>query len=260
MKIDIERAFTYVKNDPQVVKKFVIGSCLGIFAALIEVVKLFMPDTQGVKLTPEQTSVLFLMISVVLVLMVLGIVCSLFLTGYFIKNANIRIKNPDSLLPDWKAWYFVTGLKATIAVLFYIIVAVIIALGVPFLFNILFHSRPVTAILSIIVYIPLFLALIVIINLASISFVVDLKFESFFNFSRMKLIYKENIGQFFLYIVLTLGLSFLVSLASGILTLTVIGIIAIPVLNFYQFLVVSDLLAQLVRTAPHFKEITGQEI
>ena len=239
MKIDIERAFTYVKNDPQVVKKFVIGSCLGIFAALIEVVKLFIPDTHGVKLTPEQTSVLYLMISVVLVLMVLGVICSLFLTGYFIKNAHARIENPDSLLPDWKAGYFVTGLKATIAVLFYIIVAVIIALGIPFLFNVLFHSRPVTAILSIIVYIPLFLALIVIINLASISFVVDLKFESFFNFSRMKLIYKENIGQFFL---------------------TVIGIIAIPVLNFYQFLVVSDLLAQLVRTAPHFKEITGQEV
>ena len=53
MKINIENAFTYVKNDPQVVKKFIIGSCLGIFTVLIDIIRLFMPEnTESIKQSP----------------------------------------------------------------------------------------------------------------------------------------------------------------------------------------------------------------
>ncbi len=260
MKINIENAFTYVKNDPQVVKKFIIGSCLGIFTVLIDIIRLFMPEnTESIKQSPEAMQGLLLLVSVVLILMLISLVCSFFLTGYFMKNAHIRIKNPDSFLPEWNFGLLLKGVEAAMGALIYIIVLVLAAAAVISLFYALTSNTLVTTILSLIVLIPVVLAFIVVVNLGSISYAVDLRFASFFNFSRMKQIWNENIGSVVLYLVLMAGLSFLVSMISGLLTLTIIGIAAIPVLNFYQLMIVSDLLSQVVRTAPHFKEITGQE-
>ena len=166
MKINIENAFTYVKNDPQVVKKFIIGSCLGIFTVLIDIIRLFMPEnTESIKQSPEAMQGLLLLVSVVLILMLISLVCSFFLTGYFMKNAHIRIKNPDSFLPEWNLGLLLKGVEAAMGALIYIIVLVLAAAAVISLFYALTSNTLVTTILSLIVLIPVVLAFIVVVNL-----------------------------------------------------------------------------------------------
>ncbi len=259
MKIDIEKAFTYVKNDPHWVKKFVIGACLGIFPALFQLIRVFMPDTKNLSAAQMQDVMIF--IPFLLILAILGMLCSLFLSGYSVKNANIRIKNPESMLPEWNfGEYFVLGFKNIAANMIYIIALLLIVFGIIMLFYSITHEKTITTILSILFCIPVFIIFLIVLNLGFVSFTTDLKFTSYFKFNRMKKLVNKHILTFLLFIALTAGLSMLVSLANDILTLTVLGIVVIPFINFYQTTITSDLIAQFVRTAPEFDEIPNQEV
>lgn len=259
MKIDIEQAFTYLKNDEHWVRKFLTGSCLCIFPALLQLLADFMPDT-GKTPKPEM-EYLGLYVAIFLIVGLLGVFCSLFTCGYQAKNINMRIKNKDSLLPDWKFWEcFVLGIKATIAVIVYIIALIAVIAGIFYVCKMLIADKIIFVIFTVPGSILVSIAVILIMNLGFASFSTDLKFSSYFNFGRMKKFVKNNVLTFLLYIVLIAGLTVLTSMATGILSITIIGIVAVPFILFYQYMITCDIVAQFVRTAPEFDVIpkTGE--
>lgn len=258
MKIDVEKAFTYVKNDPDWVKKYLIGVGLCIFPAMLEIIKIFVPD--GKNPSPAEIKLLAVLLPIILLFVIGSVICAFLTGGYLVKTANTRMKNPDSCLPDWKfGEAFWLGLKAFCASGVYVIGIVVFVLCAVLLFNAIFQNNILTLIASCIVFIIALICVGVALSLGWVAYTIDYKFSSYFNFSKMKQLVNKNIPTFLIYVALMMGLSLFAQIASGMLSLTIIGVVAIPFISFYQIIVSADIVAQFVSTGPEFDKLCVKE-
>ena len=94
---------------------------------------------------------------------------------------------------------------------------------------------------------------------ASLAFSTNLKFASYFNFPLITKFVTKNFLEFFIYVLLIFALSTMANIVNGILALTIVGIVAIPFVLFYQLLVANDLAAQFVRNTLDMNESAQEQ-
>ena len=257
MGLDLEKSFKYMFKDTDWKKKFLIGGFFSIGLVLTNLGQVVnhIPNSyyESVfkQMTMEQMLGAFLLLCFLFLTMS---VLSVFTSGYFAKNINLRIFRPDAELLPWENFgnMFSVGIKASVAIFIYIL-ALVLIMAVPVLLIILTAASDNT---SLSILLILFMALCFLILLfvftiylaaATLAFSTDLKFSSFFNFKLIHTFIKKDFFNFFIYLVILFALNSLIGILNMVLTLTVIGILALPFTMFYQYLVANDIAAQFVR-------------
>lgn len=254
MNLNVENALTYVTKDPKWKKKCAIGAVLLFLQAISPFVNQFsaaikeMPPATLAKIAPY--------LPLLLIVALLVVFFTIFVGGYISKNTNQRIMKPDSLLPEWNNWksLFIIGFKASFAIWVYIIIFGLALIALFALLITLTHSTSVGLIIGMLIMIPCLFIFTFILSVANLSFVTDLRFSSYFNFKLMANLIKNNLVEFIIYLLICFGVSSLYSIMSMLLTVTIIGVIFLPFISFYQFLITSDLAAQFIRNSLSQKE------
>ena len=268
MGLNIESAIKYMFKDKDCKKKLLIGSLFMIGMAVLNVMSK-VAELIGDMKEEQLKAYMHLLPQFLIIGSVIFIgasILNIFSSGYFAKNINLRIFKPDAELLEWTDWgnMFLVGIKSTIAVCIYIAVFLLI-LMIPVFFIVLsaavFNKGAV--ILCIIVFILLCLILSVFaaifFSAASLAFCTNLKFASYFNFPLITKFVTKNFLEFFIYVLLIFALSTMANIVNGILALTIVGIVAIPFVLFYQLLVANDLAAQFVRNTLDMNESAQQQ-
>lgn len=256
MELNIENAIKYMFKDKEWKKKFLIGSLFMVGMVIMNVISELSRMLSDVK--PEQIKPYMEMIPAILIvtvfLFVIGSILNIFVTGYFAKNINLRIFKPNSNLLEWRNWgnMFFVGVKATAAILIYFLIfGLLLLLPLIVIIGLIATKEKILILLvSLFTIGVIFLASIIFaffLGAASLAFNTDLKFSSYFNFKLIKKFITKNFFQFFIYIILVTAIAIAVNIINSILMLTVVGIILMPVILFYQFMVQNDLAAQFVR-------------
>lgn len=257
MSIDFEKSLTYIAKDPDWGNKLLAGS--GIMLA--SYVLLFMPV---VGLLFEN---LFLTICLFLFSFVTFCVLQFAILGYGCKIAKVQVDTPDeAILPNWikDFWQLVCiGFKYTIGnILFFVpllfvmsaLAAIpfvmitgsdlpeyVLMLGIPLLF--LFFILLIFLYIFTLLFLPLF----------SVNFMKDFKIISFINFKEGFELLRGHWGDYFIMLLLFIALACLSGTVASMLFCTIIGIVFIPILYFYTYLVFVNICAQfliMLKTAP----------
>ncbi|MBS4759512.1 MAG: DUF4013 domain-containing protein [Clostridium sp.] len=263
MGLNIEYSIKYMFQDSQWKKKFLVGALfmLGMTVMnLVGQVSNFVSDLSAKEIKTYIKPYMHLLPEIIIgsvIIFLLAMILSVFTSGYFAKNINLRIFKPESNLLDWNNFsdMFFVGLKVTMATIIYF-VAYAIMLIFPFALFIAFSAfagagGKLYMILAFIITIVYLLAISVILcfyfGAATLAFSTDLRFASYFNFSLINKFITKNFFEFFVYMLIILAVSFLVNIINSVLMITLVGIIVMPVLYYYQFLVQNDLAAQFIR-------------
>jgi len=249
MKLDLEKSFSYVFKDNSWVNKLIAGAGIIVCSYLIFAVPIFVYIfTSSVKMT-----VLSLFLS-----FCASIFLSCTLSGFVAEAANKRINYRNSLLPDWAdiGQLFVSGLKYFVG---YILFSVpILILMFVFIILLTFYLGQSGA--EIMNNTGLFLAMVLLGTIFLISailysvfcplmmacFYKDLKILSFVDFKSAMNLLRGNGTNYFIVILIFLAFSFLLQTICSFLLVTVVGIILIPVIYFYFYLVIAEIIAQFV--------------
>ena len=249
MELDFEKSLTYISKDPGWVNKLLAGAGISLAGFAVFSIPLF--------------AYLFSSSAIIAVLsFLLSFVCSIILyllcTGYYAQTGSRRINFSNSFLPDWAELgkLLKTGLKYNIGLFIFILpvligsVIFLAALAyliahkgllhpAGFLFMTLLGAIVLLLHLLTYVFCPLMMA----------NFFKDLKILSFVNFKEAFAMLKGNVGNYCILILLYLALSIMLQIAFSVLFMTIIGLIFVPVLYFYIYLVSAELTAQFVLCA-----------
>lgn len=251
MKFDLEKTFSYAQNDPCWIKKCLIGSSLCIPIVLSQIINSFIPN----KPTPEIFQTLIIFLPFIAVLAIITLLCSIFTWGFYIKNVNIRIKNPESMLPEWK-WkeLFILGIKAVAGVFVYLV----------FMFGVnvmlIMSAARIGVILMIVLSILWTILFLILLSLGFLSFTTDTRFVSFFDYGKMKKMIVGNVLNYILFVVIILAINIMVSIVFCILMATIIGLVVAPFIIFYQSILMSDIVAQFIRTSPEYAKMNVERL
>ena len=257
MGLDLEKSFKYMFKDTDWKKKFLIGGFFSIGLVISHLGNLAnrIPDSyyESVfkQMSMEQMLGAFLLLCFLFLTMS---VLSVFTSGYFAKNINLRIFRPDAVLLPWENFgnMFSVGIKASFAIFIYVLFLLLL-IAIPFLLGAIIAmsgNKVFAAILMLVgvVYVLImFFVFLIYLAAATLAFSTDLKFSSYFNFKLIHTFIKKDFFNFFIYLVILFALNSLIGILNLVLTLTVIGILALPFTMFYQFLVTNDIQAQFVR-------------
>lgn len=256
MSLNIEHALKYMFKDTEWKMKFLIGSIFMIGMLILNIMNKLLRLLDNVK--PEQIEHYMKIMPAILViggiLFIISTILNIFSTGYFAKNTNLRIFKPESNLLEWNNWtnMFFAGFKANIAVLIYCFTFCLVCC-IPILLIIILsiNLNKMALIIAVLVSISLiFIASITfmfLIAAATLAFNTDLKFSSYFNLGLMKKIITKDFLGFFIYVILICSISILANIINSILMITIVGIVFMPVIYFYQYLVQNELAAQFIR-------------
>lgn len=250
MKLDLERAFSFIFKDNSWVNKLIAGAGIITFSYLIFLMPIFVYIFSS--------SIIFATISLLLSFL-LSIFLSCSIAGFVAETANKRINYRNSLLPDWSEFgrLLVSGFKYFIGYSLYSI-PIILFVGI-FIILLTFYlgqgietgSLYNPATFSAMVFIgTIFLFCIILYTifcpLMMANFYKDLKIVSFIDFKSAFEMLKGNGSNYFVVILIFIAFNFLFQLICSFLILSVIGVILIPVLYFYLYLVVAEVVAQFV--------------
>ena len=258
MELDFEKSLTYISKDPGWVNKLLAGSgiLLASFAVfLTPLIAYLFTDSKGI------------CIGSLLLCIIFAIILTLLLTGYCVQTGNKIINYSNTFLPDWNEFkkMLKTGLKYFVGTFIYSLPALLLSLI--FLICLFFALggnafHPAVFILltmlgaaTLVVYI----LLSIFYPLMSANFYKDLKILSFVNFKTAFEMLKGNVGNYCVLILLFLALSVLAQIIMSLLSITIIGLIFVPVLTFYTYLVSTNLIAQFVLCAKE-KEINTDAV
>ncbi len=252
MNLDFEKSLTYIAKDPQWVSKLLIGAFLllgsmAIFAVPVLVMIL-------------STSILSTVSTFVLCFVVSFLVCMAF-AGYFCVTSNSRIHDPEAVLPDWNNFgkYILTGIKYFVGYFLYVLPAMILS----FIFGAVFFVAAVNAdyssgfgefvgfgflVLCGAAALFTYILTVVFLPLMITNFNKELKTLSFVDFKNAWSLVSCNWGNYVVLILLFIALSVLGQIICMLLCMTVVGIIFVPVVYFYIYLVLADLIAQFAKT------------
>ncbi len=253
MNLDFEKSLTYITKDTQWVNKLLAGSgiLLATFAIFVLPVFVFVFTNSGA------ASIFSFVLC-----FVFSFVLSFALAGYIAETANKRINYQNSILPDWNDFgrFLVTGIKYFAGYFIYILPLVIASMVYFVLLGIVmsgYHLNPsanhaagfILMTLLGALLLLFFIMVMIFCPLMMCNFFKDLKILSFVNFKEAYSLLKDNIGNYFVLILLFIALSVLVQFVFSFLAITVVGLILIPVVYFYTYLVMAEITAQFVLSA-----------
>ncbi len=244
MELDFEKSLTYMSKDPGWVNKLLAGS--GIVLAMYAV---FIIPFFAYIITDSAAAG----IASLLLCLICSAVLSLIMAGYYAQIVNRRINYSNTFLPDWNEFgkLIKTGLKYYVGSFIYYLPFVLlsfificcVAVAVDHGFHIaafllLTGFGAVCAVVGILtmLFVPLMMA----------NFFRDLKILSFINFKSAFEMLKGNVGNYCILILLFIALSVLVQIIMSLLITTIVGIIFLPILYFYSYVVAAELVAQFV--------------
>lgn len=261
MAMDLEKSFTFITEDSEWKKKLAIGGGLGLLSVLI----LLFPILLTTLFTPLVTIKFWLLLSLTTICIVISAVINLAIFGYFSITAHNRIHNKEKFLPEWSDFgaLIAAGVKTVVghvlcflpfilcgAIVF--LLAVFPALLFPAL---LFENNLLSGIFSIISlalslvgFFVLYALIIIFYFLLFGVFLKDLNVLSFLNFKAAYGLVKNNILNYVIFWLFVIIISLIVELVSIILILTIVGILLLPLVFFYSYLVSAEIFAQFVRT------------
>ena len=256
MDMDFEKAFTFISEDSQWKKKLAIGGGLSFLSMIALLIPLFLPVIFRGWLS--------LSIEGFLVSLVIGIiifsVLNLAIFGYFSITAHNRINNQENFLPEWSEFgrLIIAGIKTIIGHVLCFLPFIFIS-GILFLIIVspaVFHDNPISPFLTAIFtiaglfgYFVLYALLLIFYYLLFGTFLKDMKVLSFLNFKTAISLVKNNIINYLIFWLLVVVISLIVQFVSIILIFTIIGILLLPWVMFYSFLVSADVIAQFVKTS-----------
>ncbi len=249
MNLDLEKALVYISRDPAWVNKLLAGS--GILFAMY-----------GIFIIPillyafSKSGVLFA-ISFITSFLISVFLCLIF-SGFLAETCNKRINYNNSILPDWKnlGTMLVSGIKYFLGYFLYSVP--ILLLSFVFLFLITFWIGSPSAfdfqevfifILMVVLgatFLSFIIAYLVFCPLMMANFYKDLKILSFVNFKKAWSMLRGHAGSYFVVLLIFLAFSFLLQTVVSILAISIVGIIFIPVVYFYFYLVIIEIVAQFV--------------
>lgn len=249
MNLDFEKALTYIAKDPGWSNKLLAGAGIWLASFAVFVMPFFVYIATVSALAAGFTFFVSLFLSLLL---------NLVIAGYFAQTASRRINFSNSFLPDWKDFghLALTGLKYYAGFFLYMLPFALFtgiylgalfyqisgdtAIKTPaFLFFTLFGALLLMVYILVMIFTPLMMA----------NYFKTLKILSFVDFKEAFKMLKGNVGNYFVVLLLFLALSVLLQMALSFLVITVIGVIFIPVLYFYLYLVAAEIIAQFVLTA-----------
>lgn len=248
MDLNFEEAFSFVKQDKDWKMKLAIGGMLSFLCVLLFVLPfLFVKALDNFSLV-----MMFTLCFIVNVFLTLGLI------GYPYAVANNRINNRETILPEWSNFtaLIATGVKFLVGYCLFSIplsIAYTVAM-VLFMCMALISDEGAKVVFGILVFLIIFaiIALAFIYTLASYlmmaSFSTDLKVLSFINFKKAWELMKDNWINYLILLLLVIAVSIILQFALIILSITIIGILLLPLLVFYTGLVNADLIAQFVKT------------
>lgn len=249
MNIDFEKALTYIAKDPGWVNKLLAGAGILLSTFAVFLIPLFMYIVTG--------SVIIGGISFFLCFF-LSIVLTLVMAGYFVQTANRRINFSNSFLPDWNdlGHLTLTGLKYFVGHFLYFLPLMICSFIFCFaLVYVMSHNSgfhvSAFALLTVFGAALLLFGILVFIfcPLMMANYFKTMKILSFVDFKEAFKMLKCNAGNYFILLLLFLAIEIMAQMICSFLFITVIGIMFIPVLYFYIYLVAAEVTAQFVLTA-----------
>lgn len=253
MKLDFEKALTFVAKDPAWVNKTLAGTGISFFIFAIFIIPLIVAAA-----FPKFPMAVIIVLALCFIF---SIVMSCALAGYIAETANKRINYNNSILPDWKDFgrHCVTGLKYFIGFMVYCLPVVLVML----LFLLLYISSSVSLLVeppinnvlgSLLIFCTglllffVYVVLLVLCPLMMANFFKNLKIVSFFDFKDAFRMLKGNVSNYVVLLLLFVALNFIAQFLCMILAITIIGVIFLPFLYFYLYLVMADITAQFVLT------------
>lgn len=251
MKFDFEKSLTYITNDAQWVSKLLIGALLvfGCFAIFFIPVLLMLIFHSAIAT-----------VCALVVCFIASIVLLLAISGYFCITSNLRINDDNALLPEWKDFgkFIVAGLKYFVG--YFIYVLPLFFFGSIFMFLLVFsttssNSSAFSSVISFLIItligaavLFLYVLTMLFMPLMLANFNKNLKILSFVDLKDAFTMLKDNVGNYAVLILLFIAVSLLGQVVCSILCLTVIGIILLPVVYFYIYFVLADVIAQFVNS------------
>ena len=247
--MNIGNAFTYFFKDNNWIKKLLIG---GALLLPVEIGNVLNQTLQSVKSSPTAMQDMGLVIIAAFIFAITGVITSLFVTGYFAVNTNLRIYKKDAILPEWSNWknLFLSGFKvfggSFLYGVLYTILLLISFIILGGLTGALAGKNAEFLILTVLSVILFFITLLFA-SAATIAFLTNLKFSSFFNFKLISAIVKKNTVKYIIFLASSAVLYGLAGLLGFLLLKTIVLAIFIPFINMYICFVISEIMAQVVR-------------
>lgn len=255
MNFDIEKSLTYLFKETNWKKKALIGSLLMLGLTILNILSTLANYIE--KLKPEQLEQYSgIIIPVLIATILIGLVCAvstMFAEGYFLKTFNQKIFKPNEETPAWTNWkeLFAIGLKSGLAGFIYM---ALFGLSSIIALLILYHAGfkgNVINVFATLIFLAWEIINIIIIGTilvgGRIAFATNLKFSAYFDYETIRKIVFDNFLKFIIYVLLVVTIGAGITIASSILQLTIVGIILVPFLYFYQNMVQLDLGAQFAR-------------
>ncbi len=249
MSLDLQRSFTYLKDDADWGLKVLIG---GVFTLIVSSAGMLTELAKEPKFA-------ILVVPIMLVMLLLGLLASFFVSGYYVKAVKARGQDGDNKLPVWQNFLeiFVLGFRYNVGYLLFLIPY---ALPCIILFLIGFAAA-ITApkdafgiiILSFLPAIGVGLVMMLIVGcitpLMVLNFVEDDKILSFYNYKKAFGRVKGNFKNYLMFLLFMFAIATALGIASFVIGLVpLLGSLVVPFVSFFITLVIADLLAQFGRT------------
>ena len=179
--------------------------------------------------------------------MALLIIPMIYFYGYLAKNNNCRILKSQSTLPELNDWrnYLLIGLKNLGGIIIYTILFFVIT-GIAAIPAFLAANNFAIIAISIVFMIVGIIFCILLIIAIQIAFSVNLKFKSMFDSKLLKQIMFKNYKPFMQLVSVAIVLGICNAIIMVLLALTIVGILLIPLVLVYLFLIMSDLYGQFI--------------
>ena len=248
MNLDLEQAFTFLKNDEHWIKKLVIGAAIALFAIIILIAPcIFVCIAKSFTLKTA---------AMIVICTIIAGFCGLIVSGFALKTGHLLIKDRNTKLPEWKDYleFLFIGFKSFLGSLMYYIPFLIFSFCAGFAEIALEHAVKIHIIsnnaASFInfctnsIYNLVYLLCILFFIAVHINFLRDLNPFSYLNFVKAAKMLKGNILKYFIMVLVIFAVGLAFEIAGVICILTIIGIVVVPFIIIYIHLVSVNLMAQ----------------
>lgn len=242
MSLNLQQAFSYVKNDSAWAKKILIGGLVMLVPTLVNTLS-------TIYFRPNQ----IIDLSIIILVFVLGI-ASIFLgmvaTGYYVKTANSKITSDSKELPSWSDFGGLLGIGFKYFVGYFLFALPFFVLEIFSMIMIFANIKENLGLAAFWIVISTFITIIMLLLafLMISNYAKHMKISSFVNYKQAFELVKGNAANYFTLILFNLLIGLIFAFASFILDITKIGIILVPFITFYLTLVSANLIAQFVKT------------
>lgn len=252
MSINFFNAFTFMFKEKNWFVKFLIGALLFFFIKLIalamDIIHTDTLPTLNFNLFNENSPVMLIALYTgALLLLVLSIWMHATSLGYIITTIRRYMRGEEDIIPDWDdvmGKLFRRGFKAFIAIFIYISAISIFATGAYTFATLALIFSPFATMLIFLVASFVIVYSLLLIPALLLSYCEKDRFLAAFNFVRARQIMLKSIGKYVLALIMLLAVIIFSAIISITLFQAKIGILILPVLCFYLFIVKGNILAQ----------------